>query len=113
MAAARKPFDYGVGALAVIVISMGIAAIVYSLPLIPLDIVNILAWIFGPLGVYTVVYSVAGGKDSTYYLVWGTIMIALGIVAGFYNQVQPVLVLGILIIVLAMIGVIGYWRSRK
>lgn len=109
----RKPFDYGVGALAVVVISVGIAAMVYGLGLIPLDMVNILAWIFGPLGIYTIIYSVVGGRDSTYYLVWGAVMIAIGIVTGFYNQVTPVPVFGMLIIVLAVIGVIGYWRSRK
>jgi hypothetical protein len=109
----RKPLDYGIGALAVVVVSIGVAAIVYSLGLIPLDIINILAWIFGPLGAYTVIYSFVGGKESTYYLVWGAVMVAIGIVSGFYNQVSVFLVFGILIIVLAVIGIIGYWRSRK
>jgi len=109
----RRPLDYGVGALAVIVISVGVAAIVYGLGLIPLDIINILAWIFGPLGVYTVIYSFVAGKDSTYYLVWGAILVAVGVVSGFYNQVPVFLVFGILIIAVAVIGIIGYWRSRK
>jgi hypothetical protein len=109
----RKPFDYNIGALAVVVISLGVAAIVYGLSVIPLDLYNLVAWFFGPLGVYTLIYSFARGKDATYYLVWGTIMVAVAAVFGFYNQVPILIVVGIVAITLAVIGVIAYWRNRK
>ena len=110
--ASRKPFDYGAGALAVLVISIGVAAIVYSL-ILPLNFLNIPAWIFGPLGIYTLAYSSIAGKESTYYAVWGVVMVAVAIIFGFYNIVNPVVILGILAILIAIIGIIAYQRSRK
>jgi hypothetical protein len=108
-----KGLDYNVGAVAVIVISLGVAAIVYGLQLIPFDLINIFAWILGPWGLFTVVYSFTSSKDTTYYLVWGTIMVAIGVIAASYSVMPIFIVLGILVIVLAVIGVLAYWRSRK
>ncbi|MCJ7698667.1 hypothetical protein MUO56_00255 [Candidatus Bathyarchaeota archaeon] len=109
----RKSLDYDAGALAVLVISIGVAAIVYSMGLTGLNVYNLPAWIFGPLGIYTVAYSIIAGKNSTYYLIWGAIMVAVAVVSGFYDKVSVYLVMGILLIVLAIIGIIAYWRSRK
>jgi hypothetical protein len=113
MTTERKSLGYGAGALAVIVVSLGVAAIVYSMNWIGLNLYNIPAWIFGPLGIYTVAYSLVAGKDSTYYLVWGAIMVAVAVVSGFYEKMSIFLVMGILLIVLAIIGIIAYWRSKK
>ncbi|MEM2111693.1 MAG: hypothetical protein QXX08_07430 [Candidatus Bathyarchaeia archaeon] len=46
----KKPFSYGAGALIVLVLSIGLAAIAYGGNLLPLNIFNLPAWIFGPLG---------------------------------------------------------------
>jgi len=108
-----KPFDYGIGALAVLVISIGVAAIIYALGMIPFNILYFLAVIFGPLGVYTLVYSFIAGKEATYYLVWGTIMFAVGIIFGLYDVVSWILVLGVLVIVIAIIGLAAYWKGKK
>jgi len=110
--ASRKPLDYGVGSLVVLVISVGVAAIVYS-TIIPLNLFNIPAWIFGPFGVYTLIYSFVAGKDSTYYLVWGTVMFAVAFASAFYNVINPFIIVGLLAIMLAVIGLVAYWRSRK
>jgi hypothetical protein len=109
----HKPLDYGVGALVVLVISVGLAAIVYSVNMVPFDLFNIPAWIFGPFGVYTLAYSFVARKESTYYLVWGTVMFAVGVISGFYNVINPFLVVGILAIAIAIIGLIAYWKGRK
>lgn len=108
-----KRFSYGVGAIAVLAISIGVAAIVYGLGLLALDIYTLPAWIFGPLGVYTVIYSLMAGSESTYYLVWGTVMVAVALVSALYNRVSVFLVLGVLLIVLAVIGVLAYLRGKK
>jgi len=109
----HKPLDYGVGALAVLVASVGVAVIVYSLNVIPLVLFNIPAWIFGPLGVYTLAFSFVARQESTYYMVWGTVMSAVGVISGFYNVINPFLVVGILAIVIAIIGIVAYQRSKK
>jgi hypothetical protein len=112
-AAARKPFVYGAGALIILVVSVGVAAIVYGLGLLSLDLLNIPAWIFGPLGIYTLAYSSIAGKESTYYGVWGVVMVAVAVIFGFYKIVNPVVILGVVAILVAIIGIIAYQRSRK
>jgi len=108
----RKRFSYGVGALAVLAVSIGVAAIVYSLGL-AFNAYNLLAWIIGPWGVYTVVYSLVASGESTYYLVWGTVMVAVSVVSGFYTVIPALLVLGILLIALAVIGIAAYLRGKR
>ncbi len=108
-----RSLDYGAGALVVLVISVGVAAIVYSVNIIPFDPFNIPAWILGPSGVYTLIYSYAAGKESTYYMVWGAVMFAVAVASALYSLVNPFIVFGILIIVLAVIGIFAHWRSRR
>ena len=108
-----RSLDYGSIALVVLVISVGAAAVVYSVPILAFNLFNIPAWIFGPLGVYTIIYSFVAGKDPTYYLVWGTVMFAVAIASALYNILNPFLVLGVLIIVIAVMGLIAYLRGKK
>jgi hypothetical protein len=110
--APRKPLNYGVGALVVLLISAGVATIAYGLGF-PFDWLNIPAWLLGPLGLYTFVYALASGKDSIYYFVWGAIIVAISVVLGFYNVVTPLIIIGILAIVIAVIGIVAYQRSKK
>jgi hypothetical protein len=111
--APSKSLGYSAGALAVLVASIGVAAIAYSLPLLTFDLFHLPAWIFGPLGIYTLAYSLIARKDSTYYLVWGSIMFAIALVSAFYTAVSPFVILGILAIVIAIIGIVAYQRSKK
>jgi hypothetical protein len=110
---AKKMFSYGVGATTVVAIAVGLAAIIYGLNLLSFNLYVLPAWILGPLGVYTAVYSLVGGTESTYYLVWGTIMIAVAFISAFYNVTYVLPILGALVIVLAVIGVITYMRSKR
>jgi hypothetical protein len=111
--AQSKSFDYGVGALVVLVASIGVAAIVYSLPLLAFNLFNLPAWIFGPLGIYTLAYSLIVRKDSAYYSVWGSIMFAIALVSALYTAINPFVILGVLAIVIAIIGIVLYQRSKK
>ena len=107
-----KVLAYGVGSLIVLVLSIGVAAIVYSL-LLTFNLFSLPAWIFGPLGIHTLVYSFTARKDSTYYLVWGSVMFAIALVSALYTVVSPFVILGILAIVIAIIGIFAYQRSKK
>lgn len=108
-----KTLSYGVGALIVLVVSVGVAAIVYGLSLLTFNLFMLPAWIFGPLGFYTLAYSFIATKDSTYYLVWGSVMFAIALVSALYTVVNPFVILGILAIVIAIIGIFAYQRSKK
>lgn len=109
---AASSFGYGAGALAVLIASLGFAAVVYSVNIIPFDYLHILAWIFSPLGVYTLFYALFSRKDPIYYLVWGIIMTCVGVTSATYAVVPPLLVLGILLIIMAVIGIAAYKRSK-
>jgi len=113
MKSETKMFSYGIGASAVVAISIGLAAIVYGLSWISFNLYVLPAWILGPLGVYTAVYSLAAGKESAYYLVWGTVMLVMAALSAFYNVTYVLPALGVLVILLAVIGVITYMRSKK
>ncbi|MEM2098996.1 MAG: hypothetical protein QXU99_04535 [Candidatus Bathyarchaeia archaeon] len=107
-----KHFDYNVGAIITVLVSIGAAAIAYSL-ILPFNFFSLPAWIFCPLGAYTIVYALKGGGESAYYLVWGTILFAVGLVSGFYTVINPFVILGVLAIVIAIIGILLYQRSKK
>jgi len=107
------PTSYGEGALACIAISIAVALIIYGIGLIPLNLWHILAWLFGPLGVYTVIYALIKSREPTYHLVWGAITISIAIASITYNVLNPIVVLGSLILVIVIIGLLGYWRGRK
>ncbi len=108
-----KTLAYGIGALIVLVVSIGVAAIVYGLALLALNWFSLPAWILGPLGIYTLAYAFMTRKDSTYYLVWGSVMFAIAIISAFYVLVNPLVIVGILAIVIAVIGIVAYQRSKK
>jgi hypothetical protein len=107
-----KTLDYNVGALIVLVASSGAAAIVYSL-ILTFNLFNLPAWLFGPLGVYTLAYALIARKDSTYYVVWGGVMVAIALVSACYNVLNPLVILGVLAIVIAITGIVAYQRSKK
>jgi hypothetical protein len=109
----RKTLNYDVGALIVLVISIGLAVIIYSVPLLTFDAFNIPAWILGPLSVYTIIFSFLAGKESTYYLVWGVIMFAIATASAFYNTLNILAVIGVLLIVIAVIAIVAYLRGKK
>lgn len=108
-----RSLDYGTTALAILVLSVGLAAVVYGMSIIPFDLLNFPAWIFGPLGVYTIFYSFVAGKDPIYYLVWGAVMSAVAITSAFYKVTSVFVVFGVLMIVIAIIGMFVYWRSKR
>jgi len=108
-----RPLDYNVGAIVIFVISIGLAVVAYAARMIPFDLFNPSTWVFGPLGVYTLIYSFVAGKEWTYYLVWGTIMFAVAIASALYSIVNIFVVAGTLLIILAVIGLVAYWRGKK
>jgi len=111
--APSKSLGYGVGALIVLVVSIGVAAIVYGLSLLTFNLFILPAWIFGPLGVYTLAYALIARKDSTYYLVWGSVMVTIALISALYTAVSPFVILGILAIAIAIMGIFAYQRSKK
>lgn len=104
--------SYGIGALIVFAISLGFAAIFYGGGILVFEPLNLLAWALGPLGAYTVLYALRVRRDSLYYLSWGLIMLTIGLASALYNVVSVIVLFGLLIIVLAVISLLAYWRRK-
>lgn len=109
----NRMFSYEVGAMTVVAVSIGLAAIIYGLGMVSFNLYVLPAWILGPWGVYTAVYSLAAGAQSGYYLVWGIVMITVAFLSAFYNVAYVLPVLGVLVIVLAVVGILTHMRGRK
>ncbi|MEM2784381.1 MAG: hypothetical protein QXF09_06125 [Nitrososphaerota archaeon] len=108
----NKSFNYGIGAIAILAISIGFLAIIYGGGFVYFDPLNLPAWIFGPLGIYTIIYSLIIKKDILYYSIWGIIMFAIAIASALYNIVNVFIVFGILLIVITIVGIIAYLRRK-
>ncbi len=108
-----RKFEYAVGALAVIVSSIGVAFTVYSVGVLAFDMVDIVFWVLGPLGVYTVLYALWFKRDRLFYLYWGLVMVALALSSVTYPLVHPLTIVGILLVVLVLIGFSAYWGRMR
>lgn len=111
--AVHHPLDYGSSTLIILVISIGFAAVIYGANILPFDFFNLPAWIFCPLGAYTLIYPLITRKDSIYYVMWGLVMFAVGVISASYNIISPFVVIGILLILIAVIGIIAHKRSKR
>lgn len=108
----RRLRNYSAGALVVLFISMGVAIVVYVLNMLPFSAIHLLSWIFVPLGIFTCVFAVFAGSDFFYFFVYGFVMLLIGIMTVTFTFIAPLLLIGILLIVLAVIGIIAYWRKK-
>jgi hypothetical protein len=107
-----KKFSYGAGAFAVLIISLGVAILFYGGGLLTFEPLGLVAWLLSPLGAYTIIYAFKAGKDAFYYMSWGLIIFAAGIASALYKMVNVIIILGVLLIVLAVMGLAVYWRKK-
>ena len=96
----------------VLFIFLGVAMVVYTLNMFPFSWVHLLTWIFVPLGFFTCLFAVFAGRDLFYFLVYGIIIVLIGLLPVTSPFVAPMVLIGVVIIVLAVIGIIAYWRKR-
>ncbi|MEM3383318.1 MAG: hypothetical protein QW698_04665 [Nitrososphaerales archaeon] len=107
-----KKMNYSLGALFVFAVSLGVAAIVYSGGFLAFDPLNLIAFIIIPLGAYTLIYALKVQRDYLYYLSWGLIMFILGLSFALYRLVNVIVLFGLLLILLASLGLLEYWRRK-
>ncbi len=103
---------YGTYALAILALSIGIMVIVYGLGLLPFNPIHILGWLFGPLGAYTVIYAIATKRDPLYYIIWGTILLAIAMMSTLYELVNPLVILGVTILILVVAALLSRKREK-
>lgn len=104
--------SYGVGALFVFAASLGVAAIVYGGGFLIFDPLNLITFIISPLGAYTLLYALKVRGERLYYLSWGLIMLITGLSLALYRLINVMVLFGLLLILLASIGLFEYWRRK-
>jgi hypothetical protein len=104
-----RRIGYGVGALAIFVISLGVAAVVYGSGLL---ILSLLTWILAPLGIYTIVYGLVNRRDTLYYVVWGLVIFVIALIPIVQAVMSPIVILGLLLIILPVMALLTYWRRK-
>jgi hypothetical protein len=106
-----KVFSYNVGAVIILMLSLGVAAIVFGGGFLIFNPFTLIAWLSGPFGVYTLIYAAVSREGNRYF--WGLIYLAIAAASLFYDVVNPIVVLGVLLIVLAIIGSLAYLKVIK
>ena len=51
-------------------------------------------------------------REFFYYLVWGVIMFLGGLMVVISAFIAPMTIIGVLLIVLAVIGIVAFWRKK-
>ena len=105
-----KKSDYNIGALVVLMLSIGVVLIAYSGGILVFNVVGLTSWILGPLSIYTVLYALWFKIDRLYYLFWGLVMMALALSSSLSLLVHPLIVLGLFLMAITLIGFSAYWR---
>lgn len=105
-----KRFGYGEGALVILALSLGTAAIIYGGGFLAFKPISLVAWVLGPLGTYTIIYALRSLEHSLYYASWGLIMVAIGLTSVLYEMVNPFVIFGLLLIILATMGLTAYGK---
>lgn len=96
----------------ILILSLGIAMVVYTTNMLPFNFLHLVAWILLPLGIFTCVYAVVAGRDFFYYLLWGAVMTLGGLMTVTSAFIVPMTLIGVFLIVLAVIGIVAYLRRR-
>jgi hypothetical protein len=106
-----RVFNYNVGAVITLMLSLGIAAIVFGGGFLLFTPFTLIVWLSGPFGVYTLIYAIVSKEANRYF--WGLIYLAIAAASLFYDAVNPIVVLGVLLISLAIIGSLAYFKVIK
>jgi uncharacterized protein (DUF2062 family) len=104
----RRGFNYSVGAVITLALSIGVAAIVFGGGFLLFNPFTFIAWLSGPFGVYTLIYAAVSKEGNRYF--WSLIYLAIAAASLFHDVVNPIVVGGALLIALAVIGVLAYLK---
>jgi len=91
--------------IAAVVAFIGVIIIIMALGYLPPDPLLGLGYIFMGIGISLVIYAIMS-ESVKFYSIWGSITIILGLSIIFRKEINPLIFLGVLLIVLAIISVL-------
>lgn len=95
--------------IAGVIAFIGILIVLAALGIAPPDPILIGGYMFSGVGVALLLYAILS-KDNKFYLAWGFVFLLLGLGVIFREKINPLIFLGVLLVILAIIGVVPIKR---
>jgi hypothetical protein len=101
---------YGEGFLVTFLVAVGAILVVYGSQLIALNLLQAAGVILLAIGGYTLIFSAYTRADRLFFAVWGAIASGMGASLTLYVFVNPILSIGLILILLGVLGIVAMMR---
>jgi hypothetical protein len=104
---------YGEGFLATFLVAVGALLVVYGLQLVALNLLQVAGAVLLAIGGYTLIFSAYTKADRLFFAVWGAIASGMGVSLTLYVFVNPIISLGLILILLGVLGIVAMMRRGE
>jgi hypothetical protein len=104
---------YGEGFLVTFLVAVGAILVVYGLQIIALNLLQAAGVVLLAIGGYTLIFSASTRADRLFFAVWGAIASGMGASLTLYVFVNPIISLGLILILLGVLGIVAMMRRGE
>lgn len=104
---------YGEGFIVTLILTVGALMVVYGLQLIALNLLQVMGIALLAIGGYTLIFSAYTRADRLFFAVWGAIASGIGASLTLYVFVNPILSIGLILILLGVLGIFAMMRRGE
>jgi hypothetical protein len=104
---------YGEGFIVTLILTVGALMLVYGLQLIALNLLQVMGIALLTIGGYTLIFSAYTRADRLFFAVWGAIASGIGASLTLYVFVNPILSIGLILILLGVLGIFAMMRRGE
>ena len=104
---------YGEGVLVIFLVAVGALMVVYGSQLMALNLLQQMGVVLLAIGGYTLIFSAYARADRLFFAVWGAIITGVGASFTFYAFVNPILSIGLILILLGVLGIFAMMRRGE
>jgi uncharacterized membrane protein len=104
---------YGEGFIATFLVAVGALMLVYGLQMIALNLLQAAGVVLLAIGGYTLIFSASTRADRLFFAVWGAIASGMGASLALYVFVNPIISLGLILILLGVLGIVAMMRRGE
>lgn len=104
---------YGEGFIVTLILTIGAILVVYGLQIIALNLLQAAGVVLLAIGGYTLIFSASTRADRLFFAVWGAIASGMGASLTLYVFVNPIISLGLILILLGVLGIVAMMRRGE
>jgi hypothetical protein len=104
---------YGEGFIVTLLVAVGAILVVYGLQIIVLNLLQAAGVVLLAIGGYTLIFSASTRADRLFFAVWGAIASGMGASLTLYVFVNPIISLGLILILLGVLGIVAMMRRGE